>query len=603
MADYKWRFTPKEILALADKGFNEKFSALHSEMGTDDRYFEGDIKADLSLPKQYIVDATVLPIARQIIYTYADHVNTSNARVYVNKKGDKESDEAEADMEQKMGQALLYRNNVAAPVAPLRMSAIHQAVYGMSVVQTAFSADNWPDKPLRKSGESDKEYAIRLEEFREARGCQLPIIIRPVNPRNIIWDWSYGTPQWVIEKHERVCLDVGKQWKKWSNPKGKKDDDEVTIYSAWNNWYRCELADGEPLFRLGDGVVSHKYGFYPYTFIESGMGNMSYDADFVKRYVGLLRYIRDVVCSASRNYSLADISYKRGALPFFTIEGDRADEVGEIDTSYGQKVPMPPGTKLVLQSPPIAPEAVNRHWERTLNIINEFAAPRSVQGLSDTGVRSAAQEYARQAQGGVRFDYPIDSYRAGVADILGKAILIQKRVIGEEIKVVWANSPTDEWDIIIDPKKIREPVTYRVEFRADDATLYRKHDDLIRLVKGLNLPTDWALGQLDGVNKREVQVMGMRQAMLQFYTTQLTRLAEIKRRKELGLPLEMPLPAPTVGANGEPEAESAPGRRIIAPSSPKAQPGSPAAMQNGLESERSPMAMSATQGMGGGGNR
>ncbi|MFA6270839.1 MAG: hypothetical protein WC657_06570 [Candidatus Paceibacterota bacterium] len=595
----KWKPTVEDIISLRTKG-EEYYGNLFREYETDDKYFELDILELLGLPKENIPDGIVLPIGRQLVYTYADHVDTTKATVHVNKKGDSKRDEEESDMERKFGQGVLYRNNVEASVAPLRTAAIHQGEYGRGVIKTVFDADMWPDKPEQKKGESDEAYDDRLDEFRQERGSRLPIRMVAVNPRSIIPDWSYGGQQWVIETQDKVCIDVKGKWKKWGNPQGKKAGDLVKVTSFWNPWFRGELADDEPLFRIGDGVIAHKYGFIPYTIMDSGLGNLSYDNAPEKQVVGLLRHIRGVMLSASRNYSLADISYKKGGFPWYTIEGENASQAAILRPEYGIANPLPPGTKVVEHLPLIVPEAVNRHWERTLNVINEFAAPRSVQGLSDTGVRSAAQEYARQSAGGVRFNYPMESFRNGVDDILGKSLLLQKRVIPEGVRV-WARTPTDEWDIVIDPKKIREPVTFYVTFAADEADRYRKNDDIERRVKGTGLSQEWAWQQMDDVNVHDEQVRKIKEQLFATALPAILALADINKRKELGVPLQPPqLPAPQPGAVAEQGGE--PGRRVIAPSSPKPMPGTAAALQNGLESQRSQVPMSATQGRGGGGS-
>jgi len=603
------KITVEEVLYLRDK-MRDIYSDVHREFEEDDRYYELDFLQLLKVPKEFVDDATVIPTARQLIDVYTDHVDLANARVSVPQRSETDPKKAEkaerqAELLAKFGKGILYRSSVEEDISQLRVAAKHQGLYGLGCIKTVFDGDRWMDKPLQKDGEPDDDYANRLDEWRAERDSTMPIVIQAVNPRNLLHDPSGS---FVIEERERMMIDVRQRWPKWSNPDGKKVDEKVVLTSYWDKNFRCELADNEPLYKVADGVFRHKYGIKPYTLIESGLGNLSYDGEIAKRYVGILRYLRGVLISESRNFSLYDVAMKLGALPWYTAEGDNADQLAAFKAAYGDVVKLPKGVSLKRQLPDLAPDAVMRQVEIINSIIMAFAAPRATQGLSETGVRSAAHARTLADLGGVRFQYPSESFRNKVAKVLSNCATIYKNLPELEGLRLWSRTPTDEFDMTIEKKDLTPPFTFYVEFAPySEEKEYTKHDDLERLTKSGIVNIKWARKQMSNVDWRAMEnedhkdlvaqdtsvaqgLAQMRAAMIQDAIERKMLEANIKGKPYAALQEAPPM---------EDVQES--GRRVMAPSSPKPLPGSPEDMQNQLQGMRGPSMTG--QGQGGGGYR
>jgi hypothetical protein len=601
-----------DVINMRDKT-KEYYQDVHKEFETDDKYHELDFLELLGLPKELAPDGIVLPTARMLIDLYTDHVDLANARVSINKKGVTGESSDEAELLRKFGLGLLYRTNIESDVNPFRMAAKHQGLYGLGVLKTVWDADKWPSKPEQKDGEGDKEYAERIDEFRSTRNSQLPVAIQSVNPRNIYPDYSYGGRQFVIEVQEKVCFDVMEKYPKWGNPQGRKVGDKVTLTSFWTNTWRCELADDEPILPVKGGVAKHNYGFIPYVLIDSGLGNISYDADPVKRYVGIIRYLRQMFISESRNYSLRDITCKKGALPWYKITGDNADQISVLSTSYGEAVRFPKDTNIEPMSAGIAPETLLRELDVASSYIAAAAGPKTLQGVGDTGVRSATHAQSLIQAGSTRFKYPSETFGNATAKCLSNAALIHKRVIPDKARM-WAKGPTpnDEFDVDIDGKKFKEPITFYVEYApVSEEEEYRKHNDLINMIKSGLVTLPWARKQIPNIDPQAMEIEDAERKIEDNpnMDAAVWELVMAKKRKELGMP-EPVVPTPQAQQNPAPAGmpqqpqgqQQGPPRQVMAPPSPKPMPGSARKLDlqmANIKGQTAPVG----QGVGGGGNR
>ena len=450
----------------------------------DEKFYELAFKENLHVGDDFLADRVIVSTARDVVDAAINHTDIMNARVFVNKHGTTDIAKEAAEMQRKLALGLIHRTNVESSIAPGRVGAKHFWLYGLAVYKTVWDADRWIDKPEQKEGEAEDTYAKRIDEWRSQTHLSLPIVIQPVHPANIMPDPYTGGEQYVFEWHEKSPFDVRLQYPLWTNPLGRDmDDPEVMTecISWWSNAHRCELIDGEPTLRIKGGVVDPKYGFIPYTLIESGLGNLDKDANPAKRYVGLLRYIYDLLVSESTNYSLCDILMKRETMLGGYITGADAGTVGQVKQEYGKWWPV--GNKDVKFNKwggELAPETAYAHLALTKDYIAGHAAPRSVRGMSETGVRSGADRRLVIAEAAAIYQYSSPAFAHGWANILNKCAMLAKNVIPGDFQI-WAKTPTDEFDVVIKKDKLREPFNYFVEFNPiSEEDEYRRHDDLIR---------------------------------------------------------------------------------------------------------------------------
>ncbi len=581
------------------------YSGLHTKcFPKDEEFYNLLFKGRLNIPEEFENDRVVLPTARDVVDAAVNHTDINNARVFANKKSASDISKESAETLRKFALGLIHRTNVESRIAPGHVGAKHYWIHGLAVYKTVWDPDRWLDKPEQKGDESEDTYNARLDEWRAESHLSLPIVIQAVNPACIMPDPYTGGELYVFETHIRSVFDTRIAWPNWTNPLGRKEDEPIKYISWWNNTYRCELIDGEPIWKVGSGVIKHKYGFIPYTLIESGLGNLSKDAKPEDRYVGLLRMIFDLLVSESTNYTLNDILMKRETMKGGYITGADAGDLPEIKQSYGKYWPV--GNKDVQfhdWESKIAPQASMAHLGITHDYISGHAAPRAVRGLSETGVRSGADRRLIMTEAAAIYRYASPAFAHGWANILTKCAMLVKNVIPGDFDI-WARTPTDEFDVSIKKKQFREPFNFYVEFSPiSEEDEYRRHDDLERLVSSHIANIPWARRQMSNVDEKAMarEDEKERLRLSPEYAQIKNQYLALRMNEVLGVAPPPQPPGQEGVVPGTPNQEA--GRRLVPPIPNRAQPGSAGALQNQLAQQRSQVPISPTQGQGGGGQR
>jgi hypothetical protein len=610
-----------EVLELYD-GVKKKYdeSDLFSQFKQDEQYYELDFANELLLPDEFKKEGIVLPTARDIVDTCCDNTDIFNVRVWSNRKNESTKSEEEQNLLRKFGLGVLYRNNVESTISPIRVAAKHYWLHGLAIIKDVWDADRYMDKPVRDMGESEKAYADRIDEWRAEHHDSIPIVIKGVNPRNILLDPYNEGETFIFEVQQELCLNVKGMYDKWTNPKTKKISDVVEHISFWTKNYRCELYDREPV--LTGEVVEHTYGFIPYVAIDSGLGNMAADGDMKKRYVGILRYVKALLISESRDYSIGDIILKKNAYPWGYLTGAGALGITGISQKFGEYTPLPADVEVHDMVPKLPPDALLTWMSAASSYLASHGAPNAVRGVGESGVRSGADRRLMIAQASTRYQYSNEAFKNGVAKVLSNCARIMKNVVPGDINV-WARTPTDEFDIEIKKDKMKEPFTFYVEFApVSEEDEYRRHDDLERLTKSGLVTNKWARKQMSNVDPQameldeEVQKI-MADPMVQQIISQYTagKLMEKLAQKSMAESLKNKPPAiePAVPGQGsmpimgQPQAPmmeqpQAPSRQMSPPIPNVAPIGSAQELQNKMKTMRSQKPMTQ-QGQGGGGNR
>ena len=615
--------TIPEILELYDdckKRYEE--SGIYGVFDQDERTYELDFKNELILPKEFEAEGVVLPTARDLVDVCCDHTDTMNPRVWVGKKGDSKKSEEERNLLRKFGLGVLYRNNVEASISPLRVGGKHYWTYGLTVFKTVWDADRWVDKPEQGEGESEDTYAARVDEWRAEYHDSIPIVIQAIHPRNIMLDPFHDGGMFVFETREELCFNVRQKYLFWSNPQTKKVTDRVERISFWTKDYRCELYDREPVLKVAGGVAKHSYDFIPYVPIDTGLGNVSADNDLKKRYVGILRYVKSLLISESRDYSIGDIILKRTAFPWGYLKGPNAQSVTEVFQKFGEYNALPDGVDIVDMAPKVPPDALLTWLGVASSYLAAHAAPPSVRGMGETGVRSGADRRLLIAEASARYTYSNEAFRHGIAKVLSNCARIMKNVVPGDINVWARTTPTDEFDIEIKKDQMKEPFTFYVEFAPiSEEDEYRRHDDLERLVQTGVVPVKWARQQMSNVDpeamereelKEQIKNDPIVREVLSQYIAGCLGAAISKRVAAKIASGELPAIQPQGGGipqqgGGIPQQGGVPAQEItggLTTGVPqRAVPGSAEEIQNRLKQLRSPQPVFPGQGQGGGGAR
>jgi len=581
----------------------EFYAFLRSQFEENEKYYELDFKSLLGLPIEFEADGIVLPTIRDMLDGFTDHIDIGNARVSVDRKGVFNVSAERAETMRRFYVGTINITNIEADISPWRVLAKHYPLHGLGVCKTVWDADRWPDKPERKEGESDKQYDERIQEWQSQTYETFPIAIQAVHPRCILPDPSYGGRMFIMEEHERLCLDVSTRWPHWSNPKGKKLSDTVDLLSYWDANYRCELIDGEPVLKVKGGVAQHHYGFIPYVLLDSGLGNISYDNDPKKRYVGLGTYMKDLAISESLIYSLCNILTKRETMKGGYITGADAEAVAEVSQAYGKYWPI--GNKDVefhdWESKMPSQEAY-AHLALTHDYMSKHGTPPSLRGLPAEGVRSAAHFRLMTGEAATRFRYSEDAFKYRSAKILTNCARIFKNVVPGDIRV-WARGapPQSGFDEVIRKDEMKEPFICYVEFAPiSEEDEYRRHDDLIRLVQGGIVTPQWARTQMSNVDSLALDEQEEREKIKNSPAFLAAREQYIAVESAKAFGTRIAAEAMQAEQQATPE-ERMGGMTTGVPK--RAPPGSAEDIQNRLKAQRSQTPIYPGQGQGGGGRR
>lgn len=584
----------------------EYYSDLHNTaFAKDEQFYELDFASLLNIPDQFRNEVIVLPTARDMIDAFVDHIDVSNARIAVNKKGVFKTSNAEAETMRKFYHGANYMVNLNPDIIPARVGAKHYALHGLAVFKTIWNADLWPDKPLRKEGQSEDDYQAKLVKWTEEAEDVFPLSVQAINPRNIMADPSYGPRGFVIERRKILVFNAYKKWPHWKNVNGFDVGEEVTYDSYQDDTYRCDMVDGQPILKIKGGVGKHGYGFIPYVFIDSGLGNQSFESKPEMRYVGMLRYMFDPLIAESKVFSIADVILGREAWGGGYRTGPNAEGVGRIEKKFGEYPFVPEGVEFKEWGRDLPPAMLNEHMARAADYIAAHAAPRSVRGLSESGVRSGADRRAIINEASTRYQYSKDAFRHGWARVLINLAKIYKNVVPANTRM-WAMTPADEdIDEIIDRDKMKEPFTCYVEFSPiSEEDEYRRHDDLERMLETGLITKPWARRQMSNVDPKALELEEEIEKLnndpiLQGLVSQAAAGKLNERLMALGM---QPVQPPQQGM--PPGASPGGAGRPMVPGIPNIAPlGSAQDLQTKLKGMRSPNKIHPMQGLGGGGNR
>ena len=571
----------------------------------DEKFYNLEFKELLNIPVEFGADAIVTPTSRDVVDTAVNHTDIHNARVFVNKKGTSNRSEESSEMLKKLGLGIIHRTNVESQIAPGHVGAKHFWLHGLAVFKTIWDADRWPDKPAQKEGETEEEYAERLDEWRAENHLSLPIIIQAINPYTIMPDPYYGGQLYVIERHKKLKFDAAKIWPHLKSLQSGGSDDEVEFISYWDKDYRCDLVDGFPILKVKGGVAKHNYGFIPYTLIESGLGNLSIEAKPEQRYVGILRYIKDMLVSESINYTLCNILMKRETLKGGYVTGADAEAISEIKQEYGKYWPV--GDKDVQfhdWEAKLAPDAAYRHLALTSDYIASHAAPRSARGMSEMGVRSGSDRRLIMAAASAIYQYASPAFANGWANILSKCAMLVKNVIPGDFEM-WTRTPTDEFDVVVRKSLMKEPFNYYVEFAPiSEEDEYLRRDSIIKMV-GSGLATrNWGRKQISSIDIREMELEEEKQKLKDDPTLHalVVQVAGAKLNEVLTQAGLVPAPPPMQGGGGM-APPGATNRGTVPPIPQRAPLGSAQELENRIKARVGTNPAVPFQGMGGGGNR
>lgn len=422
------------------------YAKLHSSLKTDERYYDLDFETDLRLPHQFTDDAVVLPTAREVVDAAADQITPDFRRIEVPRRSASPAATTQARKLQRFYEALLHWIESQAPISPFREAAKQLPNYGILVGLLLPNIERMGKEPIRESDETDEEFKERKVEWNDLRKIDMPFSLTIVNPQEIMFDPFHDPPMWVIRTTKRFVYDIAAVHPEWTNRTRRGPSSKVDVIEYWDAETRYITINGESAF--GDDIefTDNKLKTIPYIIIGSGLGVDDSDHEPKTRYVGLLRYLRQILNSESRNYSMQDIVIKVGAWPIRVAEGERANEMPDIELEFGQIQPLPPGVTLRDLTPVLPERVIFEALTLANSIISSATAPRVIRGMgnAESGFdRQLALNQAKLKYGSMAFG--IEQFLRQICVKAG--LYIERGVIPFPVAVVAGAKQDDFFEI------------------------------------------------------------------------------------------------------------------------------------------------------------
>lgn len=438
---------------------------LHKEIITDEDYYDLDFKDELSMPGDFADEATVLPTSRSNVDSIVDHVSPESRSVEVAAVSDAPEAQKKARKEQRFHESLLNFIEDSYDQSPFRQGVKRLGMIGI---------ETWKFVPVpakgrpktKKKGESDEDFEDRLALWKTEHASTMPFRLIPLHPTEVFLDPFNPTPKWGIHAKNMLVGEVQSIYPKWENSNNKKLVDEVAVVEYWDDRERAVTVNGESAFGEGKEVIKHRHGTHPFIKGASGFGSDNAKHDPSKYYVGINRYIRDVLHSESRNYSVTDIVLKSQAWPIRIATGDRANEIPNLELKYGMVHPFPAGVKIEDLSPSLPPDMVFGHQNTASRIISDIAAPRAVRGLREPGTTSGIDQQTQIGEARLKYRPVATGIERMMTILCQKAAIYMRTTIKHPVSLR-AGARTD--DIFeIGPSSFSNPLPVRVKVNVLD---------------------------------------------------------------------------------------------------------------------------------------
>ncbi len=470
------------------------YGELHSAFRDDEKYYDLDVAEFLNLPAQFVEEGVVLPTAREVVDTAADHVTPASRRVVVPRRKSDKKGTAQAMKLRLFYEALLTSYERPGTSSPFRQGAKNLARLGMLVFKQVFDKGKYPDAPSRSEFKGDDEgFEEAMGDFKDAKKLVMPFRLQLLHPVEVFPDPFHDEPEWVMQVSEKYVMEIKQAYPNWPNSNNNGDLKKIEVVEYWDDTHRAVLADkesalkGKTVDRDSDPetspLIRHRWGAHPYIIQASGLGVDDHLHRPEKKYVSYLRYIKQVLLSESRQYSIADIVMKGAAWPVRAAEGERANEMPNIKLEYGTLQPLPPGVKITDLTPQLPAEMIFSFMQLSNSVISSATAPRIVRGLHQPGVSSGFDRQLALGEARLRYGSLAEAMEAALAMICQKAGILMERVVTESVHIM-AHTNADDFQVVNGRDfKNHHAVDVKVNVLEPEDEV-RKHQDAIALVAG-----------------------------------------------------------------------------------------------------------------------
>lgn len=466
------------------------FTSLHRAIKDDEKYYDLDFKNALQLPEDYAAEGVVLPTARTNVDTAVDHIDTTHRRVVVPSKDTSSTATTEARKKQRFYESVLNYVEGEHDQSPFRQGVKHLANIGVDTWK--FMPIIGQGRPKQKAKESDEDFNERLDQWKIDHAMSMPFRLIAVHPHEMFFDPWNPTPKWAIHSKKMFVGEVEELYPDWQNSKGLRKVKQVDVIEYWDKTHRAVAINGES--GLKGEVVKFLWGTHPWIIGASGFGSEDSDHDLAKRYVSINRYLKDVIHSESRNYSVNDVVLKQQAWPVRVATGDRANEVGSLELRYGRLHRMPAGVEIKDLNASLPPDAVMRHMGIAKQIITDATGGAAARGLRAPGTTSGIDQQTQLGTSRLKYRPLATGIERMLKQVCEKAGIYMRTVINHPVSIA-AGAKTDEYfDVTATMFKTPGPVTVKVNVLDPEDEIRKKNAIAQELAAG-------TIDQLDAIEE------------------------------------------------------------------------------------------------------
>jgi hypothetical protein len=474
----------EEIKDLKDN-IGSLFGKLQEEFKIDDQYMRLDFAELLNLPRKFKKSAIILPTSREVVDTCVDHIAPTFRRVTVPRRTTDTRGTEQAQTLQRFYESLLNYIERPSIVSPYRDNGKHVATYGITIGELKYNVNKWPVEPKSSQYEVEAEYTAAREEWKTNKNEVMPFTYQCVHPNEIIFDPFNDPPLWVIRTSNRYVYHLKQAYPNWANASQATNTAQLETWEYWDARQRAVVINQtESALRntSGTGILNHKWGVHPYIIEGSGLGMDDIEHNLEQKYVGLLRFIRQILCSESRSFSIADIVLRSGAWPIRVAEGDRANEMPSFKLEYGEVQPLPPGVKITNLMPELPPDMLFNFFQVTSAIIAAAAAPRVVRGMNTSpGLTSGFDRQLTLGESRLRYGSIADAIERLLTGICYKAGVITENVVKGSINIAVGTTQDEFMSISARDFRGHHAVSVQVNVLEPEDEV-RKHQDVATMV-------------------------------------------------------------------------------------------------------------------------
>ena len=465
--------TLDEIMALHREG-SAYYHQFHGQCKTEEDYYLG--RRHIPVPEG--IDPVWPATATSIINVATDHVDVNNLSIDVPSSS---RSRARAERIKKF-----YQGAWLSIKEPVLRTAVRQTfLYGITFLKTMFDADRWPDAPKYEAyGDDLATYKKDLQEFLDVRSISFPFVVRPINPRNMIWDDSKTRMKWAIQFTEKSVKDISRRYPEWVP---KADGGQKAGIAQWLEYWDEEwcayIADGQFVY----GPEKHGYGFMPFTPIYPVQSFTFEEGRPEDRYKGILWYAHNLLDEEARLMSQIGSIIRTTAWRTLDFHGPQqmAQKAADEYEMFGGKNVVPPGVTVAISPMSQVPPDLYQHLNIVQTSIEQVTFPNVIRGMRPRGVSAGFAISVLSGMGRLVFQGVADGTRHAVELVNGNL----GRLVVNKLKgrvTVSARTEAHAIDQTIEPGDWRDMYENTVQIKAE-APEEREREALLamRLYQGL----------------------------------------------------------------------------------------------------------------------